>query len=139
MGLCLSTSYIDEPVRPPVQMYVIQQQQQKQQPYVTPSAPPMTPPPSAAPYVPYSQYTYAVPYTPAPSAKKSFSNEDPMPLQYNQGPPQQMYPPAQMYPPVQTYYVQQPVYRQPVQQTNTATAAVGGFLVGSILADMMDD
>lgn len=137
MGLCLSNTVAEEPVRRPVQTYTIQQQ---------PSAPPMNypqpnyPPPNLN-YVQYSQNTYAIPYvqTPAPSAKQSFSNEDPQPVQYPQQWSQPAYPPQQ-YPSVATYYVQQPVYRQPVQQqNNTGLAIAGGFLAGSMLADIMDD
>lgn len=151
MGLCFSTNYAEEPVhQPPVQRYRVQQQQeqqqqQQQQRQITPTAPPMdTFPQPSAPrfsfsqpiqqsYVPYSQYTYAVPY----SQKQSFSNEDPQPVQWQQ--PQQYTP--TVYPPQsQVYYVQQPVYRPPVQQqTNTTTAAIGGFVLGSVLADMFDD
>ena len=133
MGLCFSTSYVEEPVRPPVQTYVVQQQQVAP----APSAPRLSyPPPN---YIPSSQYTYAVPYTPQqPPMKQASMSEDPQPVTYVQYPPMNYvtpYPP----PPQTTMYVQQPVYRQPVQQNNTGMGIATGFVLGSVLADMMDD
>jgi hypothetical protein len=135
MGLCFSTSYVEEPVRPPVQTYVVQQQQV----HPEPSAPRISyPPPN---YIPTSQYTYAVPYSQSqgqsyPVKQQQSTNEDPQPVTYVQYPQytQTMYPPPQT-----TMYVQQPVYRQPVQQNNTGMGIAGGFILGSVLADLMDD
>lgn len=137
MGLCLSSSYAEEPVRPPVQTYVVQQQQVAPEP----SAPRLSYSQPYPNYVPTSQYTYAVPYAQSQGqsypVKQQSINEDPQPVTYAQYP---QYTPTMYPPPQTTMYVQQPVYRQPVQQTNNTTMSMaGGFILGSVLADIMDD
>lgn len=83
-------------------------------PHEKPSAPPM--------YPPQPQYTYAQP-------QQSYTQQQP----YTYA---QVYPQQQMY-----YYPQQQVFRPAQQQSNMAniaTAAIGGYVLGSVLEDMMD-
>ena len=156
MGSCFS--FVDDDVRPPVsaqqrakqkEMYVPPGNPQQQAVYRVPegygyavatgkySAPTEDPTPvaSAPPYasasappmnwVPQAQYTYAYPMTqtmqyPVPSAPGAYGGASA--------------------PPYTTVYLQQPQQQPPQRQgMGVGTAMLGGFVLGAIAEDMLDN
>ena len=85
-------------------------------PHQKPSAPPM--------YPPQPQYTYAQPQQIYTQPQQQYTYAQP-------------YTYANVYPQQQMYYNQQQMNR-PSNMGNIATAAVGGYILGSVLEDMMD-